>query len=45
LITRGIGEGQIKRSVDPELATTTLLEAIFYRRLMTSKPFNPADAM
>jgi TetR/AcrR family transcriptional regulator, regulator of autoinduction and epiphytic fitness len=45
LITRGIREGQIKRSIDPELATITLLGAIFYRRLMTSKPFDPADAM
>jgi AcrR family transcriptional regulator len=45
LITRGIREGQIKTGVDPELATTTLLGAIFYRRLMTSKPFDPADAM
>jgi hypothetical protein len=30
--------------VDPELATTTLLGAIFYRRLMTGQPFNPDDA-
>jgi AcrR family transcriptional regulator len=44
LIARGTREGEIKRSVDPELATTTLLGAIFYRRLMTSKPFNPDDA-
>jgi TetR/AcrR family transcriptional regulator of autoinduction and epiphytic fitness len=44
LIVRGIREGEISRSVDPELATTTLLGAIFYRRLMTGKPFNPEDA-
>ena len=44
LITRGIREGQIMQRVDPELATSMLLGAIFYRRLMTSKPFNPADA-
>lgn len=43
LIARGIGARKIKRSVDPELATTTLLGAIFYRRLMTSEPFNPDD--
>jgi len=45
LINRGIRDGQINRSVDPELATSTLLGAIFYERLMTSKPFNPADAI
>jgi len=44
LIGRGIREGQIKGSVDPELATITLLGAIFYQRLMTSEPFNPDDA-
>jgi AcrR family transcriptional regulator len=44
LIARGIRAGEINRGTDPELATTTLLGAIFYRRLMTSKPFNPDDA-
>jgi TetR/AcrR family transcriptional regulator, regulator of autoinduction and epiphytic fitness len=44
LIARGIREGEITRSVDPELATTTLLGAIFYRRLMTGKPFDPDEA-
>lgn len=43
LIARGVKMGKIKRSVDPELATTTLLGAIFYRRLMTSEPLNPDD--
>ncbi len=43
LIARGIQAGEIG-SANPELATTTLLGAIFYRRLMTSKPFNPEDA-
>jgi TetR/AcrR family transcriptional regulator of autoinduction and epiphytic fitness len=44
LIVRGIQEGEISRTIDPELATTTLLGAIFYRRLMTGRPFNPEDA-
>jgi TetR/AcrR family transcriptional regulator, regulator of autoinduction and epiphytic fitness len=44
LIARGIQAGQIPSAIDPELATTTLLGAIFYRRLMTSEPFNPGDA-
>ncbi|HEY3943613.1 MAG TPA: TetR/AcrR family transcriptional regulator [Solirubrobacteraceae bacterium] len=44
LINGGIREGQIKQSVDPELATSALLGAIFYRRLMTSEPLDPADA-
>jgi AcrR family transcriptional regulator len=44
LIARGIQAGELRTAIDPELATTTLLGAIFYQRLMTSKPFNPADA-
>jgi TetR/AcrR family transcriptional regulator of autoinduction and epiphytic fitness len=44
LITRGIHAGEIPSTTDPELATTTLLGAIFYRRLMTSRPLNPEDA-
>jgi TetR/AcrR family transcriptional regulator of autoinduction and epiphytic fitness len=44
LIARGVQQGQVSTRVDPELATTALLGAIFYRRLMTSQPFNPADA-
>jgi AcrR family transcriptional regulator len=44
LIARGIQAGEIRSTTDPELATTALLGAIFYRRLMTSRPFNPEDA-
>jgi len=44
LIACGIHQGEVNTSVDPELATTTLLGAIFYRRLMTGQPFNPDDA-
>ena len=44
LITRGISQRQISPTVDPELAATALLGTIFYRRLMTSEPFNPDHA-
>jgi TetR/AcrR family transcriptional regulator, regulator of autoinduction and epiphytic fitness len=44
LIVRGIEDGEIRSQIDPELATVTLLGAIFYRRLMTSQPFRPVDA-
>ena len=44
LIDRGIRESEISSGTDPELATTMLLGAIFYRRLMTGQPFNPRDA-
>ena len=44
LIERGVRQGEVSTDVDPELATTTLLGAIFYRRLMTAQPFNPDDA-
>jgi len=44
LIKRGIRVGELSADIDPELATTTLLGAIFYRRLMTAEPFDPDDA-
>jgi TetR/AcrR family transcriptional regulator, regulator of autoinduction and epiphytic fitness len=44
LIARGIHQGELSTSIDPELATTALLGAIFYRRLMTAQPFKPDDA-
>jgi TetR/AcrR family transcriptional regulator of autoinduction and epiphytic fitness len=44
LIARGIERGEIAAAVDPELATVTLLGAVFYRRLMTGTPFDPAEA-
>jgi TetR/AcrR family transcriptional regulator of autoinduction and epiphytic fitness len=44
LIARGIQGGELRSSIDPELATTTLLGAIFYRRLMTGRPFQPDEA-
>ncbi len=44
LIARGIRDGEFRPGLDPELATSALLGAIFYRRLMTGEPFDPADA-
>jgi AcrR family transcriptional regulator len=44
LIARGVRDGEIRPGVDPELATTALLGAIFYRRLMTGRPFKPEEA-
>lgn len=44
LITRGVRKGEIRKRVDPELATTALLGAIFYRRLMTPRPFRSGEA-
>ncbi len=44
LIARGVREGEVRDAVDPELATTALLGAVFYRRLMTERPFDPDDA-
>ena len=42
LIRRGIEEGDFDASIDPELATSTMLGTIFYRRLMAGEPFDPA---
>jgi len=44
LIARGIRDGEIGAELDPELATSALLGAIFYRRLWTGRPFEPDDA-
>jgi TetR/AcrR family transcriptional regulator, regulator of autoinduction and epiphytic fitness len=44
LIARGIRDGEFGSEVDPELATSALLGAIFYRRLWTGRPFGPDDA-
>jgi TetR/AcrR family transcriptional regulator of autoinduction and epiphytic fitness len=44
LIAQGIQEGDFPTDVQPELATTALLGAIFYRRLMTGEPFDPGQA-
>ena len=44
LIEAGIEAGELRAGVDPESAAATLLGAIFYRRLMTAQPFDPAEA-
>jgi TetR/AcrR family transcriptional regulator, regulator of autoinduction and epiphytic fitness len=44
LIARGVELGEIRSDIDPELATTVLLGVIFYRRLMTDRPFDPDQA-
>lgn len=44
LIAVGIDAGEVSPDVDPELATTALLGAIFYRRLMTASPLDPGEA-
>lgn len=44
LVARGVQDGEFRVEVDPELATTALLGAIFYRRLMTGEPFDPGRA-
>jgi AcrR family transcriptional regulator len=44
LIARGIDDGEFDATLDPELATETLLGTVFYRRLMTAQPFDPARA-
>lgn len=43
LIARGIRDAEISPTVDPQLATTSLLGAVFYRRLMTPTPMLPAE--
>lgn len=43
LIALGIEAGEVSPQVDPELATTALLGAIFYRRLMTATPLEPGE--
>ena len=44
LIRRGIDDGEFDAGLDPELATAAMLGTIFYRRLMTAEPFDPAAA-
>jgi TetR/AcrR family transcriptional regulator, regulator of autoinduction and epiphytic fitness len=42
LISRGKAGHEFRAGVDPELAVQALLGPIFYQRLMTSEPFDPA---
>jgi TetR/AcrR family transcriptional regulator of autoinduction and epiphytic fitness len=41
-IARGVAEGDIAATTDPELAAIALSGAIIYRRVMTGEPFDPA---
>ncbi|HLI22172.1 MAG TPA: TetR/AcrR family transcriptional regulator [Stellaceae bacterium] len=44
LIAAGIASGDFPPHLDAELAAQALLGAVFFRRLMTDKPFDPAEA-
>jgi TetR/AcrR family transcriptional regulator of autoinduction and epiphytic fitness len=44
LIADGVATGDLPGCADPELAAAALLGAIFYRRLMTDKSFDPDGA-
>lgn len=44
LIAQGISDGEFDAATDAELVVTTLLGTVFYGRLMTGKPFDPARA-
>jgi hypothetical protein len=43
LVAEGIEMKQFSNRVDPDLAATALLGSIFYRRLMTDRPLDPAQ--
>jgi TetR/AcrR family transcriptional regulator, regulator of autoinduction and epiphytic fitness len=42
LISQGVADGEFDAPTDPELAVQVLLGPIFYQRLLTSQPFDPA---
>lgn len=44
LIADGIQAGEFSASTDPEIAAQALLGAVFYSRLMSAEPFDPAQA-
>ncbi|HET8795385.1 MAG TPA: TetR/AcrR family transcriptional regulator [Arthrobacter sp.] len=44
VLRRGIETGDFPPTLDPELASAALAGAVFYRRLMTSRPLEPSDA-
>lgn len=44
LIADGIQAGEFPASTDPEIAAQALLGAVFYSRLMSAEPFDPAQA-
>jgi AcrR family transcriptional regulator len=44
LIIEGTGSGEFAASIDPELAVQAILGTVFYGRLMSAEPFDPARA-
>lgn len=44
VLQEGITSGELRRELDPELASYALLGAVFFQRLMTPSPFDPARA-
>jgi TetR/AcrR family transcriptional regulator of autoinduction and epiphytic fitness len=44
LIERGVASGEFAARQNPQLAAQLLIGLIFYQRLMTSEPFDPASA-
>jgi TetR/AcrR family transcriptional regulator of autoinduction and epiphytic fitness len=44
LIASGIAAGEFPADRDPDLSAQALLGALFFRRLMTATPFDPAEA-
>lgn len=44
VIASGVASGEFPPHIDPALTAIALVGAIFYQRLMTSKPFKPAQA-
>jgi hypothetical protein len=44
LLAEGKAAGEFPARIDPELTASALLGAIFFRRLMTPRPLQPAEA-
>jgi TetR/AcrR family transcriptional regulator of autoinduction and epiphytic fitness len=44
VIAEGVAAGDFRAEVDPEIAALALLGVLFYRRLMSSQPFDPERA-
>jgi TetR/AcrR family transcriptional regulator, regulator of autoinduction and epiphytic fitness len=44
VIKDGVATGALSPHIDPELTASALLGVIFYRRLMSGEPFDPARA-
>jgi TetR/AcrR family transcriptional regulator of autoinduction and epiphytic fitness len=45
LIAEGLHAKQFSRRIDPDVAATALLGSIFYRRLMSDRPLDPAEVV